>query len=66
MAAWKKQRVAEGGAKSRDKLLVHTDIIGQLGSLTAPITNWALKTPWIRGMVERVLGIHKDRQILVI
>jgi Fe-S oxidoreductase len=64
MAAWKKQRVAEGGATWRDKLLVHTDIIGQLGSLTAPLTNWALKTPWIRGLVERVVGIHKDRQIL--
>ena len=64
MAAWKKQRVAEGGAKWRDKLLVNTDVIGQFGSATAPITNWALKTPWIRGLVERVLGIHKDRQIL--
>jgi len=64
MAAWKKQRVAEGGAKWRDKLLVQTDFIGQLGSLTAPITNWALKTPWIRGLMERVVGIHKSRQIL--
>ena len=64
MAAWKKQRVAEGGAKWRDKLLVHTDAIGQLGSATALFTNWALKTPWIRGLMERVLGIHKDRHIL--
>jgi len=64
MAAWKKQRVAEGGATWRDKLLVNTDFIGQLGSLTAPMTNWALKTPWIRGLVERIVGIHKDRRIL--
>ena len=64
MAAWKKQRTAEGGATWRDKLLVKTDLIGKLGNLTAPLTNWALRTPWIRGAVERILGIHRNRQIL--
>ena len=48
MAAWKKQRTAEGGATWRDKFLIQTDFIGKIGSLTAPLTNWALRTPWVR------------------
>jgi glycerol-3-phosphate dehydrogenase subunit C len=64
MAAWKKQRTAEGGATWRDKLLIQTDAIGKLGSLTAPLANWALRTPWLRSLVDRMIGVHKNRQIL--
>ena len=64
MAAWKKQRVSEGGATWRDKLLVQTDFIGRMGSMTAPLTNWALNNSWVRGFLERVVGIHKKRHIL--
>jgi glycerol-3-phosphate dehydrogenase subunit C len=64
MAAWKKQRTAEGGATWRDKLLIQTDLIGKLGSLTAPLTNWALRTPWLRSLVGRMVGVHKNRQVL--
>ena len=64
MAAWKKQRTAEGGTSWRDKLLIQTDLIGKLGSLTAPLTNWALRTPWLRSLVERMVGVHKNRQVL--
>jgi len=59
MAAWKKQRVQEQGASWRDRLLINTDLIGKLGSMTASITNWSLSTPWIRGLIEKVLGIGK-------
>ena len=64
MAAWKKQRVAEKGATWRDRLLVQTDFIGKMGTLTAPLTNWALRTPWLRSIIEGIVGIHKDRQVL--
>jgi Fe-S oxidoreductase len=64
MAAWKKQRTAEGGASWRDKLLIQTDLIGKLGSLTAPLTNWALRTSWLRSLIERMVGVHKNRQVL--
>jgi len=64
MAAWKKQRVQEQGASWRDRLLIKTDLIGKLGSMTAPITNWSLSTPWIRGLIEKVLGIHRNRHVL--
>ena len=51
MAAWKKQRVQEQGASWRDRLLIKTDLIGKLGSMTASITNWSLSTPWIRELI---------------
>ncbi|WP_454060927.1 heterodisulfide reductase-related iron-sulfur binding cluster [Candidatus Nitrospira salsa] len=64
MAAWKKQRIAEKGATWRDRLLIQTDLIGKVGTLTAPMTNWALRTPWVRKLMEHVMGVHRDRQIL--
>ena len=64
MAAWKKQRVNEKGATFRDRLLVQTDFIGKMGTLMAPLTNWALRTPWVRHVMERLIGVHRNRQIL--
>ncbi|MCA9473772.1 MAG: hypothetical protein MRJ96_07865 [Nitrospirales bacterium] len=64
MTAWKKQRVKEKGSTMRDRLLVQTDFIGKMGTLTAPLTNWALRTPWVRHVMERLIGVHRDRQIL--
>lgn len=64
MAAWKKLRVQEKGASWRDRLLIQTDLIGKLGGMTASLTNWALSTPWIRGLVEKVVGLHRDRHVL--
>ena len=64
MASWKKQTSQEQGASWRDQLLIKTDMIGRLGSLTASLTNWALSTPWIRGLFEKVLGLARNRQVL--
>ena len=64
MAAWKKQRVKEQGASWRDRLLIKTDLIGKLGGMTASLTNRALSTPWIRTLLETVLGLHRDRHVL--
>lgn len=64
MAAWKKQRVQEKGASWRDRLLIQTDLIGKLGGMTASLSNWALSTPWLRGLFEKILGLHRDRQVL--
>lgn len=36
MVLWKKRLAAERGVRWRDRLLIMTDLIGQLGSLTAP------------------------------
>ena len=64
MTAWKKQRVMEQGTTFRDRLLVKTDFIGKIGTLTASISNWALRNPWIRNIMERMFGIHRHRQVL--
>lgn len=64
MAAWKKQRVQEKGASWRDRLLTQTDLIGKVGGMTASLTNWALSTPWLRGLLEKILGLHRNRQVL--
>ncbi len=64
MAAWKKQRVQERGASWRDRLLIQTDLIGKLGGMTASLTNWALSTSWLRGLLEKVLGLHRNRHVL--
>ena len=65
MAAWKKQRVREQGASWRDRLLIKTDLIGKMGSLAASLTNRALSTPWIRKLLETLIGLHRDRHVLV-
>jgi Fe-S oxidoreductase len=64
MIAWKKQMVADGGASWRDRLLTKTDLIGRLGSLVAPVANWALGASWVRAVIERVAGIHRERHLL--
>ena len=64
MIAWKKQIVAENGARWRDRLLVQTDLIGKLGGMVAPLANWMLQSRWVRRVMERVVGVHRDRQVL--
>lgn len=64
MAAWKKQRVQEHGTSWRDRLLIQTELIGKLGGMTASFSNWALSTPWLRGLIEKVVGLHRDRHVL--
>jgi Fe-S oxidoreductase len=64
MVAWKQQLAKEKGTSFRDRLLIKTEFIGGLSSLCAPLTNWALRTPWIRNVVEWVIGVHHERHIL--
>jgi glycerol-3-phosphate dehydrogenase subunit C len=64
MVAWKKRLAAERGVRLRDRLLIMTDVIGKLGSATASITNRLLENPRVRGILERVMGIHRDRRVL--
>ncbi len=64
MIAWKKRLAAERGVRWRDWLLVQTDLIGRVGSLTAPATNWLLQRPIVRRLGEWLFGIHRDRHVL--
>jgi Fe-S oxidoreductase len=64
MVVWKKRLAAERGVRWRDRLLRMTDQVGKLGSRAAPLMNGLLKTPLVRRILERLAGIHRDRQVL--
>ena len=64
MILWKKRLAQERGVSWRDRLLIKTDLMGTMGSLTAPITNWLLGNRLVRRLVESIAGIHRDRQVL--
>ncbi|MEK6605619.1 MAG: 4Fe-4S dicluster domain-containing protein, partial [Nitrospirota bacterium] len=53
MIGWKKLQAQEGKARWRDRLLVRTDWIGRLGTLLAPLANWANAQSWFRGILHR-------------
>ena len=64
MAAWKKQRIAEQGARWQDRFLINTNLLGALGSLTAPLSNWGLRLSWVRHLLEKIVGLHRDRKVI--
>ncbi len=44
-----------------DRIFGDVDLVGTMASLAAPLANWANRNPFMRGMMEKFLGIHKDR-----
>lgn len=64
MILWKKRLARERGVRWRDRLLIKTDLMGRIGSLTAPLTNWFLSNRLIRRLGEAVAGVHRERQVL--
>ncbi len=65
MIAWKQRIAAERGVSWRDRLLTKTDLIGHVGSVTAPLANWAMRRSWLRAVLDRLFGLHRDRQMLM-
>ncbi|MBL8041989.1 MAG: hypothetical protein JNL86_03635 [Nitrospira sp.] len=64
MAVWKKRLASERGTSWRDWLLTRTDLLGRLNSTFAPLVNWGLAQGWVRGLMQSVLGVHRERQVL--
>lgn len=64
MVAWKKRLAAERGVRLRDRLLIMTDTIGRFGGATASVANRLLENRLVRRLLERVMGIHRDRRVL--
>lgn len=52
-----------GGVKLQDRFLGNTELVGKLGSLTAPLSNWMSKLPAHRTFMEAVAGIHRKRNL---
>jgi glycerol-3-phosphate dehydrogenase subunit C len=52
----------EGKVSVARKLLAKTDTVGTMGSMTAPLANWATKegNPVTRPLMEKVLGVHQE------
>ena len=51
------------GASLRDKLFANVDRLNELGSALAPLSNWAAKVPGARTVMEKTLGIAKERSL---
>ena len=51
------------GVTLQDRALGNTDLVGRLGSLTAPLSNWMNELPVHRAFVQAMVGIHKDRNL---
>ncbi|MFD1587281.1 FAD-binding and (Fe-S)-binding domain-containing protein [Halorientalis brevis] len=51
------------GASSRDKLFANVDRLSALGSRLAPLSNWLPKLPGMRTVMEKTLGIARERSL---
>src|SRR5215469_250762 len=51
----------ERGVKLRERVLGHPDQLGRLGALTPRLANWGCRQKFQRVMMEKMLGIHRDK-----
>ena len=58
---WKAHRTRRQGVPLQTRLMRDTATIGKLASLAPGITNWALRNPANRALMEQVVGIHRDK-----
>jgi glycerol-3-phosphate dehydrogenase subunit C len=56
-------RARRDGVSRQDRFLGNTELVGKLGSLTAPLSNWMNAQPLHRAFLQRIGGIHKDRNL---
>jgi Fe-S oxidoreductase len=49
------------GATFADRMFGDTDFVGRMASSAASLVNWANRNPFLRGLMEKHLGIHRDR-----
>jgi Fe-S oxidoreductase len=51
------------GVTVQDRMLGNADLVGKVGSLTAPLSNWMNELAVHRAFMQAVTGIHKDRRL---
>ena len=51
------------GVTRQDRFLGNTALVGRLGTLAAPLSNWLNELSVHRAFLELVAGIHKDRKL---
>ncbi|OQW57359.1 MAG: hypothetical protein A4S17_12805 [Proteobacteria bacterium HN_bin10] len=64
MVAWKRRLAQDRGVSWQDRLLAKTDLMGALARWFAPLMNATMALQPLRPLVERLLGIHRRRQVL--
>ncbi len=55
--------VAANGLTASDWALIHLDVLGALGGMFSPATNWALGNRQMRWLLEKILGIAQGRKL---
>jgi len=56
-------RARERGVSLRSRVLSRPGLVGAIGGATAGMANWGNRHPLVRLGMERVLGIHRDKQL---
>jgi Fe-S oxidoreductase len=51
------------GVRWADRLIARTDFMGKMGSWTVALANWGNSNRLVRGLLQAVLGIHRDREL---
>jgi FAD/FMN-containing dehydrogenase/Fe-S oxidoreductase len=51
------------GASLRDRLFANVGTLSKVGSALAPVSNWASELPGARTLLERTLGIARERTL---
>jgi Fe-S oxidoreductase len=54
-------RAKEKGVGRKEKFLGNTDLVGAMGSLGAPLSNWVNRSAPGRWFLEKFAGIHRQR-----
>lgn len=57
------QRSKRDGIPLGRKVLANPDMAGKMASLTPKLANWANNTSFHRAILEKMLGIHKDKEL---
>jgi len=53
----------QNGVSRQDRFLGNADFVGKMGSLTAPLSNWANELSLHRAFLQTIVGIHKGRNL---
>jgi Fe-S oxidoreductase len=61
----KAAKFRNSGASVRDRLLTSTDAVGKLAAIpvVAQVVNTANRTPAARALMEKTIGVHRDREL---
>ena len=52
-----------GGVTLQDRMLGNTDLVGRLGSVMAPLSNWMNELSVHRAFMQWIAGIHRQRRL---